>query len=70
MQYMFAFFAAAGCKTIDPKRAEHADEEMRAAYSEGYKVGKAFQKLAQRQASLKYGYEPSIIRCAETERKD
>ncbi len=70
MQYMFGFFSAAGCKAIDPKRAEHANEQMRAAYSDGYTVGKAFQKLAQRQASLIYGYEPTIIRCAKTERKD
>lgn len=66
MNYMFGFFAAAGCKAIDSKRSEHTIPDMRWAYSEGFEVGKAFQTLARRQASAKYGYTESIIRLAES----
>ena len=63
---MFGFFAAAGCKAIDPKRSEHPIQDMRWAYSEGFEVGKAFQTLARKQASAKYGYTESILRLAES----
>lgn len=65
MNYMFGFYAGAGCKTIDKKRSEHTDESMRDAYGDGWRDGKNASRRAAEFAESFYGYKPSVIRCAD-----
>jgi hypothetical protein len=65
LQYMFGWYAGAGHKSIDPKRAEHADINFADIYMEGWRDGKAAGRAASEAASKRFDYKPSIIRTME-----
>ena len=62
LNYMFGFHAGAGVKTIDPKRANHAEATMRKAYNDGWLDGRKAGRKASKMASKRYRYTPSVLR--------
>lgn len=59
---MDGFTTAAGCKTINPAREQHADEQMRAAWMAGWSQGKVARSEAANHCETLYGYQFSILR--------
>lgn len=61
-QYSFGYMAGAGCRAIDPKRHDHADLDMRAAYRQGHKDGRLAKGAAIKAYAEKVGASINILR--------
>lgn len=64
--YMRGWKHAASTKAMDPVFTEHSNELIVEAYNRGYSDGSAAKQRAYETASATYGYEPSILRLAES----
>jgi hypothetical protein len=65
MNYMMGWYCgAARSKAIDPDRMKHPVEEIREAYRLGFDNGRIAATNAAKEASNRYGYQPSVLRPA------
>lgn len=65
--YMKGWHCGAGLRMLDPKLSEHADEQIKMAYLDGWAAGRKASGTAGRKAEKLYGYAPSIIRLMDIE---
>lgn len=65
MSYFRGWTHGAGYHGIDAKLSEHNDEQIKAAYLDGWADGRAAAKEAHRKAETTYGYSPSFLRACE-----
>lgn len=62
LQFVFGWGDGAGGRAMNPVRADHANEEMRKTYNEGYISGQRDRRKAHREAAERFGVEMSPIR--------
>lgn len=65
MSYQQGWKNGAAVNAMDERFTQHRDEEIRTAYDEGYRDGRAARGAAMTAACKRYGYEPSPLRLME-----
>lgn len=63
--YIQGWRHGAASKALDEKFTGHTSDEIRQAYNQGYIAGRTSVNKAALEASMHYGYTPSILRLAE-----